>query len=650
MKRVPTRLIFGLSAAGLVLSGCVYPFNQCPLNGTGCDQYEVPYEVRQRERVYDPRYLKFDYCEEHAYIEARRSSGGKENKERCQEKPVEMDKPHYNPPAPPENLVGLALSGGGLRSATVQLGILQALNHISMGPDKTMLGKIDYLSTVSGGSYLAGWMVAHLDMMEEKDGVNYKIGTRRLETLLDNEEDFVGHLRVHAGFLNKGGFWEGLNIIWDYLWRLPANAIWGIGLHYKAFPEIDNEIHMIAPYLNRIEKTYLRGKATTNLAQINRKDPLSPYLIINGNLVNSGLIENYNFEFTRDFTGSDGLGYVKTPGFNLPVREVHTKLLEVSRSQIPQSQISLVEAVFEDGPIKKEVPIQITVEEPPVVIQYQEGSEQKEVRVTARELEKPLGFTAKDSQGKDVTFTVSMVDRCNNPEIKKNPPNASIMVDVKRGNSCVRLSEAIAASGAAIDLKSTLVEFFPENQLIHIILDKVLSPFNPEFDYHARNFAPSNIVDYAQMLTTKRIWWPDTDDPWLEITDGSFFDNLGVYSLLRRGVQHIIVADVTWDSGWKYKYLRQLQTRVKELGMRWCNGLEFPKKDKDGEGEIVWYKNFWIKRPGQPPAGDTYAVIHYLKPYAFNSALFEGNPDFPEFKEPGKPFISASPVPRISPY
>lgn len=47
-----------------------------------------------------------------------------------------------------ENLTGLALSGGGIRSATFSLGVLQALakqNH---------LHKIDYLSTVSGGGYI----------------------------------------------------------------------------------------------------------------------------------------------------------------------------------------------------------------------------------------------------------------------------------------------------------------------------------------------------------------------------------------------------------------------------------------------------------------------------------------------------------------
>jgi hypothetical protein len=49
----------------------------------------------------------------------------------------------------PLNLVGLALSGGGIRSAAFNLGVLQALSH------NNLLSWCDYLSTVSGGGYRA---------------------------------------------------------------------------------------------------------------------------------------------------------------------------------------------------------------------------------------------------------------------------------------------------------------------------------------------------------------------------------------------------------------------------------------------------------------------------------------------------------------
>jgi hypothetical protein len=51
-------------------------------------------------------------------------------------------------------LLGLALSGGGIRSATFSLGILQGL------ASRGWLRHIDYLSTVSGGGYIGAWLLS----------------------------------------------------------------------------------------------------------------------------------------------------------------------------------------------------------------------------------------------------------------------------------------------------------------------------------------------------------------------------------------------------------------------------------------------------------------------------------------------------------
>ena len=50
--------------------------------------------------------------------------------------------------------IGLALSGGGIRSATFSLGVLQALAF------RDKLTGLDYLSTVSGGGYIGSWLTA----------------------------------------------------------------------------------------------------------------------------------------------------------------------------------------------------------------------------------------------------------------------------------------------------------------------------------------------------------------------------------------------------------------------------------------------------------------------------------------------------------
>src|SRR5919106_1805456 len=48
----------------------------------------------------------------------------------------------------------LCLSGGGVRSASFGLGVMQGLARAGI------LGRFDYLSTVSGGGYIGGWLSA----------------------------------------------------------------------------------------------------------------------------------------------------------------------------------------------------------------------------------------------------------------------------------------------------------------------------------------------------------------------------------------------------------------------------------------------------------------------------------------------------------
>lgn len=52
------------------------------------------------------------------------------------------------------DLFGIALSGGGIRSATFNLGLLQGLRKTDL------LNRVDYVSTVSGGGYIGGFWTA----------------------------------------------------------------------------------------------------------------------------------------------------------------------------------------------------------------------------------------------------------------------------------------------------------------------------------------------------------------------------------------------------------------------------------------------------------------------------------------------------------
>ena len=63
----------------------------------------------------------------------------------------------------PRKRTALCLSGGGIRSATFGLGVLQGLARLSL------LKQFDYLSTVSGGGYIGSWLTAWIH--RHPDGV-----------------------------------------------------------------------------------------------------------------------------------------------------------------------------------------------------------------------------------------------------------------------------------------------------------------------------------------------------------------------------------------------------------------------------------------------------------------------------------------------
>jgi hypothetical protein len=60
-----------------------------------------------------------------------------------------------------KKLQGICFSGGGIRSATLNLGILQGLAGLPHKDDEPgMLSRFDYLSSVSGGGYIHEWFAA----------------------------------------------------------------------------------------------------------------------------------------------------------------------------------------------------------------------------------------------------------------------------------------------------------------------------------------------------------------------------------------------------------------------------------------------------------------------------------------------------------
>lgn len=105
-------------------------------------------------------------------------------------------------------VVGLAFSGGGIRSATFNLGVIQALAR------KGLLHQVDYLSSVSGGGYIAAclsWLRAHFPARAQHDVAGAPLANGR-GTVLD-------WLRAHGNYLINGRGNSG--------WTLGASILAG---------------------------------------------------------------------------------------------------------------------------------------------------------------------------------------------------------------------------------------------------------------------------------------------------------------------------------------------------------------------------------------------------------------------------------------
>ena len=100
------------------------------------------------------------------------------------------------PAADDTTLVGLAISGGGIRSATFGLGVLEGLRRFRVLP------RVDYLSTVSGGGYIGAWLSG-----------NCKRQQNWLEPDIDDQTDrwrqSIAYLRRYSNYLSpKVGFFS----------------------------------------------------------------------------------------------------------------------------------------------------------------------------------------------------------------------------------------------------------------------------------------------------------------------------------------------------------------------------------------------------------------------------------------------------------
>lgn len=168
---------------------------------------------------------------------------------------------------------GLALSGGGVRSASYCLGSLKALY------DQNILDKFDIISTVSGGGYISYFLYNNF---KNKNSNQKPFGFYSL----DNEH----FLKNTCSLQNKGNFMPNYKSFFAFF-NTPKGAF--------------------NIYKNQIEKTYGEPSPRIDFLRYEIKDNQAPYFIINSTIASTKNSDwaSRIFEITPFWHGSPELGY-----------------------------------------------------------------------------------------------------------------------------------------------------------------------------------------------------------------------------------------------------------------------------------------------------------------------------------------------------
>lgn len=165
-------------------------------------------------------------------VQTRRQHHGLADESRRQQ-------PHPTGTAPPRpndglNAVGLALSGGGIRSATFSLGVVQVLAA------RGLLKDVDFLSTVSGGGYTGSFLTQRLGHQPDPASVAGPHGP---------DPEPVRYLRQRARYLagRLGQKWSMVTATLAGMvlnWTVPFLVLLGLALGASLL----DKYHLAAPW------------------------------------------------------------------------------------------------------------------------------------------------------------------------------------------------------------------------------------------------------------------------------------------------------------------------------------------------------------------------------------------------------------------
>ncbi len=385
---------------------------------------------------------------------------------------------HGDKLAPPEK--GIALSGGGMRSAAFCMGVLRALQ------ESRQLGDVDCMSSVSGGGYTLSWY--YLQQFAEK---NANDATR--DEMFDLSGRFQQYLEDHGRLLS----------------RLPFSST-----YYLALGEDWLENVLFIP-VNLFCNGVFAWHTNTTPTRLSYEN---------------GIERAFQVHTTRNGSTDNAATYLLVADFGVDEPMSCERLGAFVRANALPSFIVNTTAVIDDNHDHLGAPLRNSVFE---FTPFHFGSD-------------AFGYGPKQ-------------------------PATAAEISAGETKYPITFNRSIAVSGAAADSSE-------ESVAAKKVIDSAL---NFDLGYNVENYGAS-IPWWNPLLPFPfYLWFGETQ--WdkrgtdIHLIDGGQSDNLGAFSLLRRGCRQIVIVDAEYDPDYVFEAYRRLKRAVREeLGMT----LSVPEIDR----------------------------------------------------------------------
>lgn len=456
-----------------------------------------------------------------------------------------------------ENRFGLALSGGGIRSATINLGILKTLHKFGV------LKQADYLSTVSGGGYTG----AYIQATTKEKGQEGKLFA----------PEHLHYMRSHGEYLFPG---TGLEKIWNqltlvvafmvsFLMSLISPAIL-VGLIVGSYFFCDYYNLISIDFMDAVQQHWqwlmpelFYGGIVIfvlhyllNIAQVYRLDGSNFFNRLE-TLVVIGILSTFGWPLIKSFQSvksptAEQLLFFVTAGFILVLMGMFTNPNATSFHRFYRKQ--LADAYLHFATTNKNILLHQLCQ--PHSNEHQDYLAPYPLINTCLNLQSSKDPNFQGAKASDY-FLLSPL-YCGAKLVGYVPTAETI------GYRQMTLPAAVTISAAAVNPGLGAYS----NKILSILL----TIFNLRLGFWTWN--PMKIK-----TTWPVVWWPfyffyelfgriGTDKKMINISDGGHIENLGVMELLRRQCKLIVSVDAGADPLFTFADLENLAVRARnELGI-----------------------------------------------------------------------------------